>query len=64
MGEKEQELIGIDEAARMLGVSTMTLRRWVKKGEVPFFKPGRKYRFSKDELKRFLEHHHEKGIIK
>lgn len=46
----------IGEAARFLGVTEMTLRRWDKAGKLKAYRhPGNKYRlYRPDELKRFL----------
>ncbi len=41
------------EAFEYLGVSTVTLRRWVKVGKVPAYKAGRAYTFDVVELRKF-----------
>lgn len=42
--------IGVDEAARYLGVSSVTLRSWLKKNEVPAHKVGKLWKFKRLEL--------------
>lgn len=37
--------VDIDEMARILGVSVVTVRRMIKANEIPFLKAGRVYRF-------------------
>jgi excisionase family DNA binding protein len=37
--------VDIDEMARILGVSVVTVRRMIKANEIPFLKAGRIYRF-------------------
>jgi len=42
--------IGVDDAARYLGVSSVTLRSWLKKNEVPAHKVGKLWKFKRQEL--------------
>jgi len=44
-----------DEAAEYLGCTPDTLRVWVSKRRVPFFKVGRLTRFSREDLRQWLE---------
>jgi excisionase family DNA binding protein len=45
----------ISEAARHLGVSLSTVRRWSDAGALPSYRtPGGQRRFSRDELDQFL----------
>jgi excisionase family DNA binding protein len=48
------ELITIKPAAAMLGVSVATVRRWVKRGALPAYKPFTAYLFDSDELALFI----------
>jgi len=54
--EKLPELLSITEVARMLGVSTMTLRRWDTKGILKSFRPtpSSQRRYRRLDIKRFL----------
>lgn len=45
------------QAAEYLGISTVTLRRWVKAGRIPACKTGRAYSFDVLELKQFKKDH-------
>jgi excisionase family DNA binding protein len=47
--------IGTEEAARILGCTTNTLRAWVSKRRVPHVKVGRLCRFRVRDLEAFLE---------
>jgi len=40
----------VEEASKLLGVSSSTLYRWVRLRRVPFYKVGRQYRFDRNEL--------------
>lgn len=45
------------QAAEYLGISTVTLRRWVKAGRISACKIGRAYSFDVLELKQFKKDH-------
>ena len=47
----------LKQAAAYLGVSAVTLRRWVKKGRLVACKAGRAYTFDVLDLKRFKKEH-------
>jgi len=58
--EKEQnlpELLSITEIAKLLGVSTMTLRRWDTKGILKSFRPtpSSQRRYRRVDVEKFLE---------
>ena len=46
-----------DEAAKILGCTSKTLRVWVGKRRVPHVRVGRLVRFRVEDLARFLEEH-------
>lgn len=48
-----KQVLDIDEASELLNMSKYTLYTKTSKGEVPFYKEGRKIYFKRDEL---LEH--------
>jgi len=54
--EKQPELLSITEVARLLGVSTMTLRRWDTKGILRSFRPApsSQRRYRRIDVERFL----------
>ena len=47
----------LKQASEYLGVSTVTLRRWLKKGRLAAYKAGRAYTFDVLDLKRFKKEH-------
>lgn len=51
----EERLFSLEEVAERLGVSERTVRRWIKAGDLPAYKPGREYRIKPDDLDEFLE---------
>lgn len=42
----------VEEFAQIMGVKPLTVRRWIKNGEIQVIRLGRTVRISKDELKR------------
>jgi len=56
---KQQTLVSISEASRMLGVSEATLRQWTDEGKVKaFITPGGHRRYDKTELRSFIGKEH------
>ena len=47
----------LKQASEYLGISAVTLRRWVKKGRLAACKAGRPYTFDMLDLKRFKKEH-------
>ena len=47
----------LKQASEYLGISAVTLRRWVKKGRLTACKAGRAYTFDVLDLKRFKKEH-------
>ncbi len=43
----------LTQASDYLGVSSVTLKKWVESGYIPFHKSGRTYSFNVTELKKF-----------
>lgn len=52
----------LKQASEYLGVSSVTLRRWIKTGRVSAYKVGRAYTFEVMDLKRFKKNHSTKKI--
>jgi excisionase family DNA binding protein len=49
----DEGMVGLDEAAGVLGVSRSTLQRMLKQGNVRGFKVGRQWRFRRSDLDKF-----------
>lgn len=49
-------LVGTKEAARQLGLSEDTLKRWASAGKVPAYRVGRCFKFDVDELRGHFRH--------
>ena len=47
----------LNQASDYLGVSSVTLRRWIKKGRILAYKTGRAYTFDVRDLKDFKKAH-------
>ena len=54
----------LKQASEYLGVSSVTLRRWVKTGRIMAYKIGRAYTFDVKELKEFKKSHVTKEAAK
>ncbi len=48
--EKEDQLIKLNEACRLLGVSSVTIHNWKRSGLIPFYRISNKIYFKKNEL--------------
>jgi excisionase family DNA binding protein len=53
-----RELINPVEAAKLLGVDEMTVKRWAIAGKLPHWKIGKRYRFSEADILAFLDSSH------
>lgn len=42
--------IGLEEAAKYMGVTKETIRNWIKKTDIPAHKIGKLWKFKKSEL--------------
>ena len=49
------QYLSLNEVAEQLGTSSQTVRRWVKSGELPAYKPGKEWRIKEGDLTGFLE---------
>jgi excisionase family DNA binding protein len=46
--------IGVKQAAELLNISDKTIYRWIAASQIPFYKVGSQYRFSRSELLRWV----------
>ena len=53
--EPKAKFLTVAEVASMMRVSTMTVYRLIKSGELPAVRVGKGYRIRESELQRFLE---------
>ena len=56
-GEIAKKPFTLKQASEYLGVSSVTLRRWIKTGRISAYKVGRAYTFEVMDLKRFKKDH-------
>lgn len=50
----DDKWIGIEEAAKFLGVTKDTIRNWIKKNNIPAHKIGKLWKFRKSELNEWV----------
>ena len=53
MAEAER-LYSVGEIANHIGVSKDTIRAWIKKETIPFYKVGRQYKFKLSEIDEWI----------
>jgi len=51
----KKELLSIREASGLLGVAETTLRDWLYKNRLPFYRLGRAIRLKKEDILEFRE---------
>jgi len=54
---RQPEYINIDQAGQVLNLSKSTIYKKTMKGELPFYKHGKKLMFSRNELQKFIQKH-------
>ena len=54
MGDIER-WYSLEEISNHLGVSKDTIRIWIKKGTIPYYKVGRQYKFKLTEVDEWVE---------
>ena len=53
--EEIERWYNLEEIANHLGVSKDTIRSYIKKGTIPFYKVGRQYKFKLSEVEAWVE---------
>ena len=53
--EEIERWYNLEEIANHLGVSKDTIRSYIKKGTIPFYKVGRQYKFKLSEVDVWVE---------
>jgi len=51
----DDRLLTLKQVAEYLGVSTITVRRLAKSGELPGFKVGKDWRFQRNDILSYVE---------
>ena len=54
MAQQRVRFLTVAEVAEMMRVSTMTVYRLIKAGDIPAVRIGKSYRLSEEEVDRFL----------
>ena len=59
--QRNPDVLNTRETADYLGAHVETVRRLAKRGDIPSYKVGKDWRFSKDALHRWMATHHERS---
>jgi excisionase family DNA binding protein len=57
-------MLGVSQIARMLGMSSRTVRYLASLGELPAVKIGKSWRFWRSEIMQYLEDHRVKNLLR
>lgn len=55
------QLLTIKQAAEQLNVTTMTVRRHIEAGDIPYIRPGREYLIDSDDLDTYRQKRRDPG---
>ena len=55
MNENNEKWIGIEEAAEYMDLTKDTVRKWIKKTDIPAQKIGKLWKFKKSELDAWIK---------
>ncbi len=63
MSEKDKKIdvLTVEEVAKLLKLSKITIYRLIKTGEIPAYKVGASWRINKDDLEAYIESR--KGMV-
>ena len=53
--ERDDDILDLDEAIAFLKTTKPTIYRWLSSGKLQGFKAGKKWRFYRGDLRKFLE---------
>ena len=53
--EEVERWLNLEEISKHLGVSKDTIRAWIKKETIPFYRVGRQYKFKVSEVDNWIE---------
>ncbi len=54
-GDKKIDVLTVDEVAKLLKLSKITIYRLIKTGEIPAYKVGASWRINKEDLENYIE---------
>ncbi len=53
--EELERWLSLEEIAKYIGCSKDTIRAWIKKDAIPYYKVGRKYKFKVFEIDQWIQ---------
>ena len=54
MTKTKKQMLQMGEVLNLLGITKLTLRRMMRQGEIDYYKVGKQYRFSVEDVKNYL----------
>jgi excisionase family DNA binding protein len=54
MTKTKKQMLQMGEVLNFLGVTKMTLRKMMREGEIDYFRVGKQYRFSINDIENYL----------
>ena len=58
---QDEEMLTVEEVAKMLKVHVKTVRHWINTGELKAMDIGRDYRISRSDLQEFIDNRKKRG---
>lgn len=55
MNQKSDQYFSLDEVAKLLKVSYLTVYRWVQSKKLAAYKAGKQYRIKREDLDKFVK---------
>ena len=56
----DEKYITVGDAEKILKISSQTIRKKIKSGEIPYYQPGKKYLLRLEDLYRWIENNKKK----
>ena len=55
MDREIEKWVGLEEIAEHMGLSKDTIRNYIKKGQIPYYRIGKQYKFKISEIDAWIE---------
>lgn len=55
MDQEIEKWVSLEEIAKHMGLSKDTIRNYIKKGQIPYYRIGKQYKFKISEIDTWIE---------